>query len=325
MYAALGAAAALVTSAATMGQATASQVTVAINNPGGSRTLFVEDMLGQPLTTLDFGTTRAHPFRVRVVDSTMDRAGFAVLTSMSNLYKSTGTTFDYASVITSANVSIDYPTTPINALSVAAIVTPVFDMAETATGTACAALTAAGGTCTIALTAVNGVRQTANLTVDLNKLLTLPIVPQMGDAGSFGSADYNGIGGGDPGKPASFTPSNVRVLSGGVGSDPQMFTDVKTAVQSLVAITPVSQLADPAVVSGALRNAIGGTVYDKLAPAVVSQLMAGLTPTVKDFVSSQIVAQSGTYLSYPSLHVAVPTKAPAGSYQGTLVVTAVQL
>ncbi|HZQ29125.1 MAG TPA: hypothetical protein VFA94_15615 [Acidimicrobiales bacterium] len=307
------------------GGASASQVTVAVNNPGGSRTLFVEDLLGQPLTTLDFGTTRAHPFRVRVVDTTMDRSGFAILTSMSNLYKVSGNSFDFGNTIPSGNVSVDYPTTPVNALSVAAIVEPVFNMTETVTGPLCTALTTAGGSCSIALSAVNGLRQTASLTVDLSKLLTLPIVPQVGDSGSFASPDFNGIGANDPSKPASFTPTTVRVLGGGVGSDPALLTDVKAAVQSLIAGSPASSLVDSGTLTGALRSAIGGPVYDALTPTEVQQLVDGLQPTLTDFLASQLVAQSGTYLSYPSLHVNVPTTAPAGNYQGTLVVTAVQL
>jgi hypothetical protein len=307
------------------GGASASQVTVAVTNPGGSRTLFVEDLLGQPLTTLDFGTTRAHPFRVRVVDSTMDRSGFSILTSMSNLYKVSGSTFAFGSTIPSSDVSVDYPTTPINALSVAAVVAPVFNVAETVTGPLCTALTGAGGSCSIALSGLNGLRQTVSTTVDLSSLLTLPLVPQIGDSGSFSSPDFSGIGSSDPLKPSVFTPTTVRVLSGGVGSDPALLTNVKAAVQSLIANSPASSLIDSGTLTGALRDAVGGPVYDALTPTQVQDLIAGLQPTLTDILTSQLVAQSGTYLSYPSLHVNVPTTAVAGNYQGTLVVTAVQL
>ncbi len=138
--------------------ASADQVTVSVTNPGGSRTLYVESLLGQPLTSLDFGTTRSQPFRVRVVDATMDRSGFQVLTTMSNLYKVSGNSYDWTSTIGSSDVAVAYPPNPLNLLNAKAVVAPVFDMTETLTGALCTAVTAAGGSCSIALSAVDGLR-----------------------------------------------------------------------------------------------------------------------------------------------------------------------
>lgn len=311
--------------AAAIVPARADEVTVSVSNPGGSRTLYVESVLGAPLTSLDFGTTRSQPFRVRVVDQTMDRSGFQVLTTMSNLYLVDGASYDWTEVISSADAAVAYPPNPLNLLDPQAVVTPVFDMSETLTGVLCTTVQAAGGSCTIAMSAVEGLRQTVDLTVDLADLNSLPLIPQSGETGAFLSADYAGIGANDPNKPGSFTPTNKRVISGAVNTAANTVTSVTTALQTLVAGQPAASLVDEDTLSGALRTAMTGPVYDALTSTVIGQIIDGLQATLVAITAADIVGQSGTYLSYPQLDVNVPTGTTPGSYQGTLVVTAVQL
>lgn len=303
----------------------ADEVTVSLTNPGGSRTLYVESVLGQPLSSLDFGTGRSQPFRVRVVDTTMERSGFQVLTTMSNLYMVSGSTYAWDEVISSSEVGIAYPANPLNLLNVKAVVAPVYDVADTLTGTLCTTVTAAGGSCSIAMSALDGVRQTVDLAVDLADLNSLPLVPQAGEEGEFVEPDFAGIGADDPEKPGSFTPTNKRVISGVVSTASSTLTKASAALHALVADEPASALVDADTLGGALRTAMGATVYDALPSAVIDEIVAGLDTTVQALTADGLVGQSGTYLSYPQLDVNVPTDAAPGSYQGTLVVTAVQL
>jgi len=321
----LACAAALSIAALAVPSASADEVTVSITNPGGSRTLYVENVLGQPLTSLDFGTGRSQPFRVRVVDTTMDRSGFQVLTTMSNLYKVSGSSHDWASTIASSDVSVAYPPNPLNLLNPKAVVAPVYDMTETLTGALCTTVQAAGGSCSIVMNGVDGLRQTVDLAVDLADLSSLPLVPQTGETGDFTSPDYAGIGAADPNKPGSFTPTNKRVISGVVSTASTTLTSVSAAVQALVAGQPASSLVDADTLGGSLRSALSGPVYDALPSTVIDQIIAGLNKTVRAVTAADLVGQSGTYLSYPQLDVNVPAETSPGSYEGTLVVTAVQL
>jgi hypothetical protein len=303
----------------------AEQVTVALNNPGGSRTVYVENMLGQPLTTLDFGTSRSQPFRVRVVDATMDRSGFEVQTSMSSLYKSTGASYDWATKIASSNVAVAYPPNPLNLLNPQAVVRPVYDMTETVTGALCTTITTAGGSCSIAMSAVEGLRKTVDLAVNLADLNSLPLVPQTGETGAFTSADFAGIAANDPAKPGSFSPTNKKVISGVVSTAANTLTAVSAALQSVVAGQPAGSLVDANTLAASLRSAMGGPVFDVLLPSQVTTILNALTVAARSVTAADIMGQSGTYLSYPRLDVTLPAGQAPGDYQGTLVVTAIQL
>jgi len=322
-FAVLGAVA---TAAATMpAPASADQVIVALNNPGGSRTLYVEDLLGQPLTTLDFGTTRSQAFRVRVVDSTMDRSGFQVLTSLSNLYLVSGASYDWQTTLPASDVAVNYPPNPLNLINPQAVVAPVYDMTETVSGALCTTITTLGSQCNVVITGVDGLRQTVGLATNLANLTNLPLIPQQGETGAYTSPDYEGIAASDPNKPASFTPTNRKVISGAVNNAATTLTAVTTGLQSLIAGQPASSLVDPTTLESDLRNALGGTVYDALTPAQVQAIIAALNTAAESVTASGILGQSGTYLSYPKLDATVPAGQTPGSYKGTLVVTAVQL
>jgi hypothetical protein len=305
--------------------ASAEQVTVSLSNPGGSRTLYVENLLGQPLTALDFGTTRSQPFRVRVVDATMDRSGFQVLTSLSNLYMESGPGYDWATKIPAANVAVAYPPNPLNLISPSAVVAPVYDMTETVGGAVCATIQAAGGSCSIVMSGVEGFRKTVSLAVNLADLNSLPLIPQTGETGAYTSADYSGIAAADPAKPGSFTPTNRRVISGVVSNAVTTLNSVTAALKAVVTGQPVGSVVDTATLASSLRAALTGPVFDALLPSQVQAILDGLTVVVRDVTSAELLGQSGTYLSYPKLDVTLPANQTPGSYKGTLVVTAVQL
>lgn len=323
--AAAGVAAAAV--AASVVPASAADVTVALSNPGGSRTVYVENLLGQPLSTLDFGTGRVQPFRVRVVDDTMDRNGFRVLATMTNLYKATGaSSYDFATSIASDRVSVGYPATPVNALDIEAVVAPVYDLTETVTGTLCTTLTTLslpGATpCDINLSGLTGVRQTLEQTVDLANLPGLPLVPQAGDTGAFTNPAYAGLAAAAPQPASPPAATSVRLLSGDVGTT---LTGLQSALNTVVtSASSVTSLVPEADVTAALRDFLTGVVWDALLPADKTALVEGLTATARTLVPADLVAQTGTYLSFPQLNVAVPPSAAAGDYRGTLVVTSVQ-
>jgi hypothetical protein len=304
--------------------ASASQVTVALDNPGGSRTLYVEDLLGQPLTTLDLGTARSQAFRVRVVDTTMDRTGFEVMSSMSNLYKADGQGYDFGTTIPSKKVWVDYGLDPVNAQGVAAVVTPLYNLSATVPQPLCGVLTSLGGSCTISMSSVEGVRQALPVDVDLSALPGLPLVPQMGETGTYDSPDYAGIAANDPAKPAQVSATTKRVLSGDVGVSQTLLDALKAALDAKVAGTPVGDLVSEGTLTTGLRNAVGGSVYDSLTAGQVQGLIDLLNASALAPLLANVVAQTGTYLSFPNLHVTVPTGTPAGAYKGTLVVTAIQ-
>jgi hypothetical protein len=305
--------------------ARAADVTVALNNPGGSRTVYVEDLLGQPLATLDFGTTRSQPFRVRVVDATMDRSGFQVLTSMSSLYLVSGSSYDWATKVPSSDIAVSYPPNPLNIISPSAVVAPVYDMTETVTGPLCTTIVGLGGSCSVVMAGVVGLHKTVGLAVNLADLNSLPLIPQQGETGAFTTSDFAGIAANDPAKPGSFTPTNRKVITGAVNNAATALTSTTTALKALVAGQPATSLVDAATLTSGLRTALTGPVYDALLPADVQTILGALNAAVHDLTTLDVLGQSGTYLSYPKLDVTLPAQQPAGSYKGTLVVTAVQL
>lgn len=304
----------------------AGEVTVGLSNPGGSRTLYVEDLAGSPLTAIDFGTSRAAPFRVRVVDQTMDRAGFSVSATMSNLYVDNNGTIDYSKKIDAANLSVSNPADPLNVLNLSASVQPLVDTTATITDlTICQVLglvtSLINGTqaCQATATGLVGHLQSAvPVQVNLADLSNLPLLPQAAEPGAFTNADYQGIGLNDPNKPASFTPTARRMLAG----SPISTSVVLDALKAALDVNPRSDLiSDPTITNG-LAAVLAN--WELLTPEQVQTVLNGTIATVQNLVPEQVRAQTGTYFSFPVLNVNVPSTAAKGNYKGTLVVTALQ-
>jgi hypothetical protein len=300
----------------------ADNVTVSLSNPGGSRTVYVEKVDGTALTTLDFGTSRSLPFKVRVVDDKFDREPFTVTATMTKLYQTgLGGTPDFAKTpISSAQVSLGSVAGP-SALDVKAVVQPLLNTVTTITDPViCHALgltiAANLNPCTVNLADVAGKVQELTLPQDvLATLPKLPLVPQPVVGGPFTNPQYAiGAAVGDPN--ATNTAPTSRQVLGGDASPVDL-----SALDSLVAAISSANLIDPA----ALLNRLGQTLpLGSLLPAQLTTVVSSTTATAKALSLSNILSQTGTYVSLPSLNVTVPAGADAGDYKGTLVVTAMQ-
>lgn len=321
----------LAAAAATVGgalPASAGPITLAVSNPGGSRTVFVEDLLGNSLTKLDFGTLRQLPIRVRVVDAAADTAGFTVTASVTNLYMSTGQSLDFAQSVSSGNVSVTYPTTPVDALAVGASVAPLLNLAGTVPAPLCTALTLAAVSCNLSLTALEGkVQALTGIPVDLSDLTNLPLVPQTGQAGAFTNPAYAGVAANAPQPAGPPTPTALRVSSGSLNLVSSALNALNTALASVVSGSALSSVVDSSAVAGAVRSVLPAavvSVFDALTPTQLAAVIASFTAQAQGLVPGQVTALTGTYLSVPIMHVSVPSDAARGEYQGTLVVTATQ-
>lgn len=310
--------------------ASADNVAVSVNNPGGSRTLYVESMLGQPLTSLDFGAMRSQPFRVRVVDSTMDRAGFTVSATMTNLYKADGSTLDFTTMIPSANLSVGYATSPISVKGVSVLVQPVWDLGSTVGGTLCTTiqtlqvLNGLTSSCVINLQDVKGKLQTVPLASGLNDLPSLPLVPQLGDSGAFDNPAFAGVASTAP-KPAGAPgATSKRLVQGTALNTGAVLAKIQTALNAATSSLPLADKVDTTVVTSLLRDALTAPVFDALTDAQVQELLNSLVATLNTLAPADVLGQSGTYLSFPVLNVSVPGGSAKGEYKGTLVVTGLQ-
>lgn len=301
-------------------------VTVAVDNPGGSRTLYVEDLLGAPLTTLDFGSTRAQPFRVRVVDSTMDRAGFTVSAAMTNLYLDTPGGLDFTDAIASSNIAISHPANPLNLLDPEVLLAPVFDAVSTVTDPLlCATLSlpVVDGACSISMADIQGVLQSVALPVNLSDLTALPLIPQGSEVGAFDEPAYEGLAANAPQPPGAPPATSRQMLKGNVSATTDTMATVDAALAGALAAQDLTDMIDTGTMTAALRDALG-VAYDTLTATQIQGILDATVATVQALVPADLLAQSGTYLSLPLLSVTVPADATAGVFRGTLVVTGLQ-
>lgn len=328
----------------------AQDVTVALTATAPSRTVFVEDLTGAPLTDIALGSGRSVPFRVRAVDSAMPVVGscsggsacpgFRVLASMTNLYKVGTSGLDFTNQVDSARAALAYPTAGLNALDVQATAQPYFTLVGTLADTAlCTALGTVGGSCQLSVTsALAGKLQAVNLDVDLANPANLPLIPQAGVPGNFANPDYAGVAAAAPRPSPLPTPTALRVLGGtttGVDTT-ALVTRVNGALATTVAAAnsagtaATSLFATADTVTAAYRSAVvaalpanGATLFDALSGTALSNLVASTRATLANALTT-VTAQAGTYLSFPTLSVDVPAATSSGTYRGTLVVTTVQ-
>lgn len=301
-------------------------VPVTLENPGGSRVMFVEEIDGTPLEALDFGTSRSLPFKVRVVDDQFDREGFTVSATMTNLYATDGLgNVDYdLQEIASAQVSLGSVAGP-SALDVSAVVQPVLDTVTSLTDPIICNLlgfTPLDPTdgCTINGTSVAGKLTSLTLPADvLAQLPKLPLIPQPVETGAFTNPEHGvgTVGAADP-TPSVLDPTSLDVLGG--DALPVDLSALDSLLDQLVAGADDSAIID----STALLNELGQTLnLGALLPAQVATLLASTQATVQNLTLGNILSQTGTYVSLPTLNVSTATAA-AGDYKGTLVVTALQ-
>lgn len=301
-------------------------VDVVVGVGGGNRTLFVEDLTGGNLTTLNFGSGRQLPFRVRVEDTTMSRDGFTVSATMTNLYREVNGTLSFApaDVIASSNLAVSNPVNPLNVADVVSQVQPLINTVTTVSDLVlCGDLGLAilgGTTCQLNLSGLIGQVQNVTATVNLADLTNLPLLPQAAEPGAFTAADYVGDSLNDPNKPGVVTPTGRRMLAGTAVTDAAFLTATKTALDTMLAALTRSQIVTDAVFTAGLQDSLGLLTNTQLTTILASPTAA----TAQNLLAGHVLSQTGKYSSYPLLNVTVPGGAPSGTYKGTLVVTGIQ-
>lgn len=307
------------------GAASAADVTVSLTNATGSRTVYVENVTGSQLTSIDFGRSRSKPFRVRVVDSNMARTGFTVQASMGNLYRVAGDSYAWDEKIASQNLSLSYPGAALNVLDPAVVVAPVFDgtLSITAVCGVLGILPAACPASDIALDDLPGMVRDVTLPVDLNDLSKLPLVPQSGTPGPFTNPHYSGIGAGDT-SPGTSTPTALNVLSGNTTNLSSLLSITQSRLQNQIDGMTQTQLVPQDTLVVAIKDGVKAALGAVLTDEAAVSLVDDVTLALESLTGANITGISGTYLSYPILDVIVPAQATGGDYRGTLIVSSIQ-
>lgn len=116
----------------------ATSVPVTVVGLGGTRQFAVEDIAGNPLTSLDLGTGGAQPFRTHVTDSAFlpsaTGGNYDVTATLSNLYLKTGagstsTDFNYNVKVPSSALSIGFGSNPLSVNGLSLIDLPTLNLA----------------------------------------------------------------------------------------------------------------------------------------------------------------------------------------------------
>lgn len=290
---------------------------VTLANGSGTRTMYVEDLLGQSLSGFTFGDATAQPFRVRVVDSSMDRTPFTVSAQMTKLYRVVNGSLVADTPIDAAHLRVD-PVIDPSASGITAAVRPIVDVVLHSTDpVVCTALGLLGSSCNLSVTDLTAKVQTVSYAAN-TALSGLPLVPGSTEAGAFDVPAYANDSPDTPGSPPSATSRTL--LSGNTNAGSAFLTDLTARVQSVVnGLSTVTDLVDSNTLVSALPPALqvlGGSTLTTL-------LASSFTATVHSVLTSQILELTGTYLAFPKLTVDVPSDAPSGSYRGTLIVTGI--
>lgn len=301
--------------------APAEEVLVTLQNPTPARVVFVEDVLGNPLETMQFGLSRAKPFRVRVVDSTMTLDGFNVNAAMSHLYLASGSSYDWKTKIVSGNLSLGYAKTALNVLGTSVLLQPVYDAVLSA-----AAVCGSLGLpiCPLPedllISDIDGVVQSVDVPVDLPGL---PLVPQAGDTGDFTNPHFAGVAAGDPNKPASWTASQIRVMSGALSANMSgVLSNLESLLETEISSLSAGDIVPEEVLAQAIMDAVNSAALPvDIDTTAAALLIDGVSLTLDAVTLDSILGQSGTYISYPILNAEVPEGTPGGEYRGTLVLT----
>lgn len=294
-------------------------VNVTLDTGGGSRTMVVQDLAGQPLTDIAFGDAHDKPFRVKVQDTTMTPTGFSVSAQMTNLYPEVSGVLQAAGLIPSGNLRIDPALHPLDVEGVVARVQPLVDVVLTpaALDPLCVVLTPLLGSCQVTLTDLTAKVQSVPVTVDLNALSGLPLVPGSSGNGGFTVPAYTTASPDKPDSPPAAT--SITLLDGSPNVAAPFLTALTTLTQTVVGALPLTDVVDQSTLISAVRTVVP-TLTDS---QIVALLGSPATKTVEALTPAQILAQTGTYTSYPVLSVGVPANQANGVYKGTLVVTGV--
>jgi hypothetical protein len=178
-----------------------------------------------------------------------------------------------------------------------------------------------GGSCELTTSSLIGNLQTVQLPVDLSDLSNLPLLPQQNETGAFTDAEYGTgtVGFNDPNKGGQPPATPRRVLAGSRVDTAAVLSDLAALLET----TPLATLVPVETVVAALQAQFP-TVWGLLSPAQIDAIILSTVGSVVPLTLAEVVAQSGTYMSLPTLDVNVPAGTVPGDYSGTLVVTALQ-
>ena len=301
--------------AAALPAAAQTDVDVSVAN-GGPRTLYIEDMLGNELESLDINGASTLPFRVRVVDDSFDHEGFTVSATMTNLYLDEDG-LDFDTQIDSDDLEIVNPLNPLDVLDVETVVQPVIAGVEVTGLVACGLLGfVATATCSLDLTELVDPLEAklveVEALVDLLDLTNLPLIPQMAEPGEFTHPDWVAAQ-----EPDGAPPATPRTL---LSADPGDVGDLLPELDAALALLDADDIIDPNVLAGAVHELLGAT----LTAVQATTVLAATTIDVEPLTANEVLYQSGTYTSFPMLRITVPSDKPNGTYRGTLVVTGIE-
>ena len=316
---AIGAVAAAAPASAADGASTVTLSTNAANANG--RTLVLNALSGTPLSTSSglTATGGAAGFITGVTDANYSNFGYQVQSTMTNLYKVTGTnTYDCTDFIPAEKVSV-VENGALDLTNIAATLQPAFNLAGTLLGTVPlpASTPLVGQVKALDSTAlVNAVGSAAAPIVD-GTLGGLPVKAALG-VGSTAAAYTNpaafSLGGGCTG---SASPTARPLLTG---------QSNRAGVQSLLSNTLTTLSGGGAINAGTLvsqayttTDAVKAVVAPLLGPLsnLAGLNIAPLTATV---TALNQLTQSGKYQVSPTLKVDVPATA-SGDYTGVMTVT----
>ena len=311
----------------------------------GTRTLVVTTVSGASLDggTLDLGDAGSGAFGVAVADVTYDHVGYDVTATMSNLYRFDGT-FECGKRIDSGDMAVDFPVdSTVDGLG--AVVSGLVDLDGTVNGALASALDPLG-IVQLALTplglsitgqdiAIPDLPVQVSDTVDglldgLDDLL--PVKVQKGTAGNFTAPAAHGTCAEGAG-----TPTQIGIMAGDASSTGDLFTSIVADLQSQVDALTGSALISGGVIDSALAEAgaaaaIAGLqdTLETLAGIPLPPLgtSGGAVQAVLDLVTgtldaTNLLGQTGAYLTIPTLNGDTGNAPQTGSYRGTMTVTLV--
>ena len=242
---------------------------------------------------------------------------------MTNLYLADDLgNVDYAlPEIASADVALGSMSS-VGALDVQAVVQPVLDTVTTIdNGLLCQLLgvTTLPVPCQLQGSDVLGKVTRLTLPLDALQSLKLPLVPTGIETGPFTNPEHgeNTLGFADPTK-SGVDATALRVLGG--DADPLDLS----ALDGLVAALPATSLIDTNALLAEFPALKLNLLSQELVAELLDDLLTSTTVVAEDLSLTNILNQTGAYVSTPTLDITVPPGAKAGDYRGTLVITAMQ-
>lgn len=283
------------------------------------RTLVLNALSGTPLSTTSglTATGGAAGFITGVTDANYSNFGYSVQSTMTNLYKVTGTNaYDCSDFIPSSAVSV-VEKGVLDLTNIAATVQPAFNLAGTLAGVTLPGSTPLTGAAkAFNATDLLGAGSGALADIADGALGGLPVKAQLGVGSS--ESPYT--------TPAAFSLGAGCTTSGTPTSNPLLTGQSNNAGVKSVLTNTLTTLGGGSITAGTLVGA-GYTTTDAV-KALVAPLLGGLgvlgtlnvAPLTATVTSLQQLTQSGSYQVSPTLKVTVPSTA-SGDYTGVMTVT----